>query len=124
MIQKLTIDGVHTTLDESLNKYISKKIGRLDRFVPRADRTSLHADVKLKEAKVRDKNACTCEVILHVPHEVLRSSDTTITMYAAVDTAELKLKNQLKKYKERRAPASGIGRRLLTPHRKREPFEA
>lgn len=124
MIQKLTIDGVHTTLDESLNEYVSKKIGRLDRFVARADRASLHADIKLKEAKVQGKNICTCEVILHVPHEVLRSSETTVSMHAAVDIAELKLKNQLKKYKERRTPASSTRRRLLTPRRKRMPLEA
>ena len=121
MIEKLAITGVHTTVDESLEKYVTKKIGRLDRYIPRAERGSVHVEIKLKEAHAKDKKACTCEVILHVPQEVITSTDTTINMYAAVDIAEFKLKNQLKKYKERRAPRGGIGRRLLTQRRKHDP---
>lgn len=100
MIEKLEVDGVHTVLKPELMKYVTKKIGRLDTYMPRKARESAHAEVKLKESKAKDKKQCTCEVILHLPHEVLTVKESTLNMYAAVDIVEAKLKNQLKKYKE------------------------
>jgi len=100
MIKKLEIDGVHATVNERLHKYVVKKIGKLDTYIPRHARESAHAEVKLKEAKAKDKNTCTCEVILHLPHEILAVKETTVNMYAAIDIVEAKLKNLLKKYKD------------------------
>jgi ribosomal subunit interface protein len=99
MIQKLEIDGVHMEVDEELKKYVFKKIGHLDRFVPKNGRESIHAEVKLKEGKAKAGNDRTCEVIMHVPGETLTVKETTINMYAAIDIVETKLHNQLRKYK-------------------------
>ena len=100
MIEKLTINGVHTKVDDDLNKYVTKKIGKLDTFMSRHSRVSAHAEVRLIEAKAKDKKQATCEVIIHMPHEVLATKETTLNMYAAVDIVEAKLRNQLKKYKQ------------------------
>jgi ribosomal subunit interface protein len=100
MINRLEISGVHMDVGVDLKKYVTKKIGRLDRFIPRAGRESVHAIVKLKESKAKDKNERTCEVILRLPHETLTVKETTINIYAAVDIAETKLHHQLKKYKD------------------------
>lgn len=100
MIERLEVSGVHLKLDEDLEKYTRKKIGQLDRFAPRQSRESIHAEVKLKESKSKDKKNCTCEVILHLPHETITTSESTINMYAAVDIVETKLVQQLKKYKD------------------------
>ena len=100
MIQKIEISGVHMDVDESLKKYVMRKIVRLDRFVPRHGRASMHAEVKLKEGKAKNKNERTCEVILHLPGEVLTVKEATINMFAAIDIAETKLHHQLKKYKD------------------------
>lgn len=100
MIQKLEISGVHAVLDDDLKKYVTKKIGRLDLYMSRHTRASAHAEVKLKEAKLKQRKQATCEVIMHLPHDTLMTKETTLNMYAAVDIVEAKLKNQLKKYKE------------------------
>jgi ribosomal subunit interface protein len=100
MIQKIDIDGVHMDVDDSLKKYVNKKIGRLDRFISKHARESVHAEVKLKEGNAKGKSERTCEVMLHLPHEILTVKETTINMYAAVDIAETKLHHQLKKYKD------------------------
>jgi putative sigma-54 modulation protein len=100
MIAKLEIAGLHMEVDGRLDKYVHKKIGQLDRYVPRRVRDSLHAEVRLKESKAKDKKNCTCEVTLHLPHDVLNTSESTINMFAAIDIVETKLKTQLKKYKD------------------------
>ncbi len=104
MIKKLEINGVHAVVTDRLHKYVLKKIGKLDTYMTRHVRESAHAEVKLKESKAKDKNQCTCEVIMHLPKEVLRVQETTLNMYAAVDIVEAKLKNQLKKYKGIHSP--------------------
>ncbi len=100
MIKRLNISGIAMEVDKNLGKYVTKKIGRLDRFIPRNKRANVHADVKLKEANAKNKKELICEVILHVPHEVITVKEATISMYAAVDIVETKLRHQLKKYKE------------------------
>jgi ribosomal subunit interface protein len=100
MIKKMHINGVHADVSNDLHKYVVKKIGRLDKYLPRAARASVHAEVKLKESKAKDKKHHTCEVILHLPQEKITVKEATINMYAAVDIVEAKLKNQIKRYKD------------------------
>jgi ribosomal subunit interface protein len=100
MIQKLEITGVHYKVDPKLHEYTAKKIGKLDRYLSKHARTSAHAEVFLKEAKVKAKKECTCEVVLRLPKDTVTVKDTTMNMFAAVDIVEAKLRNQLKKYKE------------------------
>jgi ribosomal subunit interface protein len=114
MIERITINGVHTVVDEDLNKYVTKKIGKLDTFMSRHSRESAHVEIKLKEAKAKDKKQATCEVIMHLPHEVLATKETTLNMYAAVDIVEAKLRNQLKKYKQTHEQSYRLHRRLLS----------
>lgn len=100
MIERLEISGVHSDIDDRLNKYVTKKIGKLDSYMSRHSRKSAHAEVKLIESKSKEKKQSTCEVILYLPQEVLTVKESTMNMYAAVDIVEAKLKNLLKKYKE------------------------
>lgn len=104
MLQKFDLRGIHTTIDDGLQKYVHKKLGRLDRYLPRAHRDSAHAIVELKEApRARDQKKYTCDVVLHLPHETLNVRESTLNMYAAIDIVEAKLKQQIKKYKETHA---------------------
>ena len=112
MITKFELAGVHMTIDQNLEKYARQKLGQLDRYAPRHARPSLHAEVKLKEGNARDKKECTCEVIMYLPQNTLRTSETTINMYAAIDIVEAKLKTQLKKYKDKHSNPK-LHRRLL-----------
>ena len=100
MIQRLEIRGIKFEIEPKLEEYIQKKIGRLDRFVSRHDRESLHAEVILKEQAIKAKKQYQCEVILHLPHDTVVTKESTINVYAAVDIVEAKLRNQLKKHKE------------------------
>jgi putative sigma-54 modulation protein len=112
MIERLDISGVHLQVDDDLRKYVHKKIGHLDRYIPKHSRQSAHVEIKLKESKAKDKKECTCEAILHLPHEVVSVKESTVNMYAAVDIVEAKLKSQLQKYKGLHANPK-LHRRLL-----------
>ena len=100
MIQKLDISGVHMTVGDDLRKYVLRKVGHLDRYMPKHARESVHVEVRLKETNTKTKNERTCEIVLHLPKEVIAVTETTINMYAAIDIAEEKLKARLHKYKE------------------------
>jgi len=113
MIQKLDINGVHLEVTEELRKYVQKKLGRLDRFIPKASRESTHLEVKLKEGRAKDRNERTCEVILHLPGENITVKETTINIYAAIDIVETKLHHLLKKYKDMHV-SPRLHQRLLT----------
>ena len=109
MIQKLEISGIHYEISDDLLKYITKKIGSLDKYAERHARTSLHAEVKLKESKTKDKKQCQCEVIMHLPHGNITVSESTINMFAAVDIVESKLKNQLSESKKKHRKTHAVG---------------
>ncbi|HVI68904.1 MAG TPA: ribosome-associated translation inhibitor RaiA [Magnetospirillaceae bacterium] len=100
MIAKIDTSGINLNLGDDIKKYIDRKIGRLDRFMPRHARKSAHAEAKLRETNNRLGNKYECEVILHVPGGTIQAKEATLNMFAAVDIVEAKLKNQLVKYKE------------------------
>lgn len=100
MLQKFEINGVHTSIDPALRKYVTRKIGGLDRYVSRHSRASAHCEVHLKEDKKKSSNRFRCEVTLFLPHQTIIVKESALNMYAAVDIAEARLKVQLKKYKD------------------------
>ena len=101
MFQRIEISGVHYEIDDRLRKYTNKKIGKLSAFLPRHARHSAHVMVKFIGSNAKDKKINTCEVILQVPQETLTVKESTTNMYASVDVVETKLRNQLRRYKER-----------------------
>lgn len=101
MLQKFEIQGVHTTINESLRRYVNRKIGGLDRYLSKHDRQSAHGEVILRESKSKSTDHCSCEVVLYLPNQTLVAKERAMNMFAAVDIVEAKLKQQIKKYKEK-----------------------
>lgn len=100
MIEQIDITGVKYKLDDTTKKYVLKKIGRLDRYLPRHARKSAKAEIKLKQINADHGNKYEAEVILHVPDKILTAKDSTVNMLAAIDIVETKMVTQLHKYKE------------------------
>ena len=117
MINAISITGVKFDLDETTKKYVIKKIGRLDRYLPRHARKSAKAEVKLKEINKDHGNKYEAEVILYVPEKILTAKDSTVNILAALDIVEAKLATQLHKYKETTIPH--VGRRGVMARFKR-----
>lgn len=100
MIRKLDIRGVHMQIDAKLFAYANKKFGKLDKYLSKHARESARIEVIMKEETLKTKKNNICEVLVHLPHDIITIKESTVNMFAAVDIVEAKLKNQLKKYKE------------------------
>jgi len=100
MLQKFEIKGVHYVVDDSLRKYVNKKIGGLDKYISKHSRMSAHGEVFLSETQAKNKINSQCEVVLELPKQQIIIKESALNMYAAIDIVEAKLKLQLKKYKE------------------------
>jgi putative sigma-54 modulation protein len=114
MIQSIAITGVKYDLDDTTKKYVTRKIGRLDRFLPRHARKSVTAEVRLKQVNRDHGNKYEAEIILNVPNKKLAAKDSTLNMLAAVDIAEAKIVTQLRKYKDVHLPHTGKTRSVLS----------
>lgn len=110
MIQKIDTTGINLELNDDIKKYVGRKIGRLDKYLTRHARESVHAEVKLRQTNNRLGNKYECEVLLYVPGEVVQAKESTLNMFAAVDIVEEKLKNQLVKYKAAHSHPGLFGR--------------
>jgi len=117
MIEAIDITGVRYDVDVTTRKYIAKKVGRLDRYLPKHARKSVTAEVKLKEVNRDHGNKYEAEIILNVPDRVLMAKDSTLNVLAAVDIVEAKLVTQLRKYKQAIVPH--VGRRGVLSRFKR-----
>jgi putative sigma-54 modulation protein len=117
MIEAIDITGVKYELDDVTKKYVTKKIGRLDRYLPKHARKSATASVKIKQVNRDSGNKYEAEVILTVPDKILTAKDSTVNALAALDIVEAKLVNQLRKYKQMTMPH--VGRRGVLARFKR-----
>ena len=98
MIEHLDISGVRVKIWDRLEKYIYKKIGKLDRLLPSHAKKSVRVKVILSESNDKKKMA-TCEVIMELPHVSISAKESTTNMFSSVDIVEAKLSRQIRKYK-------------------------
>lgn len=112
MITSIDIAGLKYAVNDKTKQYVQRKIGRLDRYLPRHARKSATVDVKLRQINHDYGNKYEAEVILNLPDKRLLAKDSTTNMMAAIDIVEAKLVAQLRKYKQATAPHAGH-RRLL-----------
>lgn len=117
MIERLEISGIRMEVSDDLRKYITKKIGKLDRYLPRRARESAQVDVRLRAANAKGKNQYSCEVVMTLPREVITIKETTLNIFAAVDIVETKLKNRIKRYKGQNSVLRAHTRRLVNKFR-------
>lgn len=113
MINNITITGVKYDLTDNTKKYVEKKIGALDRFLPRHAKKSVTADVKIKQIDNPSGNKYEVEVIINVPDKKITAKDSTMNVLAAVDIVEAKLNGQLRRYKDDVLAHVGRSRGLL-----------
>ena len=112
MIRNLTITGVKYELTDTTKKYVEKKIGALDKYLPRHARKSVSADVKIMQIDNPGGNKYEVYVVINVPEKTISTIDSSMYVLAAVDSVQAKLNGQLRKYKQANVPHIGFRKRL------------
>lgn len=107
------ITGRHFELDDKIVAYVEKKLGNLDRYLPKGYVATKGSVVLAQDASNRQDNDFVCEVLINVPGERLQATESTVNMYAAVDICEQKLKQQILRYKDKHQPSRNRARMLF-----------
>lgn len=100
MIDKIEVSGKGYKVDESLRKYAEKRLGKLDRYLPRGAKKDAILKISIAEIS-KSKNdkyeiAATMELI---GGKVLAAKDECSNIFAGVDLVEAKLAGQIRRYK-------------------------
>lgn len=105
MINNLRVSGIHMDVTDDMFLYVEKKIGGLYKYMLKSSRESAQVDIKLKEAKSKDKRSFECEVIMKLPKSTITAHRKSSSILAAIDEVEDNVKNQLKRYKNTHDPS-------------------
>lgn len=106
MIQNIKIAARGVELDEKTKKYINKKIGGIDKYLPKHARKSAQADVTISQSTQKGGKYET-EVIVYIPDQKLVAKDSTMNMLASIDIVEAKIIAQARKYREKHTDHRG-----------------
>ncbi len=88
-------------IDDELRSYISKKLGRLDRYLPRKHKAKGMSVEIFRDPSGKADNKYKVRAHLEVPGPDIIADTATLNPYAGVDIVEEKLKLQIKKYKDK-----------------------
>ena len=102
MIERINIAGIHFDLDKDTKEYVQKKVGKLDRYMPKDSAAVAHAEVKLEEMK-KGGAKFSAEIVLHVKSGQITAQESASSMTAAIDLVDAKIKHQLKKHHDKHA---------------------
>lgn len=98
MIEKIEITGTDYKVEEGLRKYITKKIGKLDRYLPRGSKKDIVAKVNVAETGKNNKYEIS--VAMEIPGgKVIAAKDECTNIFAGVDLVEAKVTGQIRRYK-------------------------
>jgi putative sigma-54 modulation protein len=116
---KIEKAGKDYHIDKTTDKYIEKRIGRLERFLPNHARKAAAAIVTIRQVNKPHGNKYSVEVVLNVPHKTITAHDESSNVLAAIDIVEVKLASQISRYKAEAKPH--IGKHGLLARVKRLP---
>jgi len=97
---QLTITGKNIEINDTLRKYVEKKIGRLDRYLPNIidGRVELEKDEGARAADDRQ----VAQVTLRTKNAVLRAEEASNDIFTSIDSVVEKMQRQADRYKGKR----------------------
>ncbi|MCQ2570842.1 MAG: ribosome-associated translation inhibitor RaiA [Candidatus Saccharibacteria bacterium] len=116
MIDNIEISGSNYKVEESFKKYVIKRIGKLDRHLPRDHRKDVIVKVVVTEVNRDHGNKYELSVSMDIPGgKVLAAKDEASNVYAGIDIIEAKLDGQIRRFKTEKTnyDKKGFLKRLL-----------
>lgn len=100
MIEKIDITGNDYKAEEPLKKYIVKRIGKLDRYLPKQAKDDVVCKVVIGgPAKGRGDRFSISVAMELTGGKVIAAKDECSNVFAGVDLVEAKLLGQIRRYK-------------------------
>ena len=101
---KIQLTGRKYQIDKDVSKYVGKKLGHLDKYLPHNHKAiGMTVEIFRDEAGQPD-NRYKVTAILQVPGNEIVAETSTINPHSAIDIVEQKLRLQIKKYKDKHTP--------------------
>jgi ribosomal subunit interface protein len=100
MIEKIEINSKGYKVEEPLRKYVGKRLGKLDRYLPRQAKKNVILKVGVSEIGKgkTDKYEITAAMET-TGGKVMAARDECSNVFAGVDLVEAKLTGQIRRYK-------------------------
>ena len=100
MIEKIDITGGDYKVDESLKKYIEKRLGKLDKYLPKKSKKDVVCKVVISETGRGKSDKFEISAAMEIPGgKVIAAKDECANAFAGVDLVEAKLLGQIRRYK-------------------------
>lgn len=107
---QLIIKGKNLEITDALRNYVQKKVGKLDRYLPRIDEARVELSVQsAKDAAHRQ----VVQVTLRSNGTILRAEERSADMFASIDAVVDKIHRQIARYKEKRRRGRGTQEEAL-----------
>lgn len=103
MIQ-IQLTGRKYEIDKELKKYVNRKLGKLDKYLPRQHKAMGMSVEIFRDPSGKEDNRYKVKAILEVAGPDLVAETATINPHSAIDIVEQKLRLQIKRYKDKNAP--------------------
>lgn len=100
MIENIEVSGSNYKVEPALVKYVEKRIGKLDKHIPRANRKDVVAKIVVTEVNREHGNKYEISASLDIPGgKVIAAKDEASNVFAGVDLLEAKLDGQIRRFK-------------------------
>ena len=97
---QLIISGKNMEVNEPLRKYVQRKIGKLDRYLPSIDEVRVELSV---ESAKSSQHRQVVQVTMRTNGTILRAEERSADMLAAIDAVRDKLQRQMERFRRRPA---------------------
>lgn len=100
MIEKIEISGNGYKIDESFRKYVIKRLGKLDRYLPRGAKKNVLVKVTVAEVGKNKSGKYEISATMDITGgKTIAAKDECSNVFAGVDLIEAKLTGQIRRYK-------------------------
>ena len=110
MSVKIDIFTKNLELNERLNDYVLKKVGKLEKFLDEVEECRVDLSHTKTARNANDRHVS--QLTLRGKGFILRSEERSDSMFSAVDAAVEKMQRQIKRYKGKRDRGRGDGQTI------------
>ena len=113
MIEKIDISGNNFEIKEDFKKYVEKRLGKLEKYLPKEAKKEVVMKVVVTGSERAHGTDYNLSVAMEIPGgKVIAAKDECTNVFAGVDIVEAKLAGQIRRYKLD-----------LNPHMKKKSFK-